>query len=243
MNHNMKSKTMSFEVSNISCWMMFCVVCYLPSLRVGDLFCHLCHLMRMEDAQSEHHVWISPWNTETSEMRESNIRQWWKARITLKRKKSEPSLMWPKMSVKLAAQDHIQEILCGIWLDAQVRSNLLSNPRLSAAKICCAAHVWSPSFCKRSAAATLRAATWHAREIPLENRSKITTITIYFHICKFEISKFVESLFWPRTWRLPDSVGNVGQASNIQGLLCSILKKDNGDFSFWCGPPEIRQYR
>ncbi len=39
--------------------------------------------------------------------------------------------MWPKMSVKLAAKDHIQEILCGIWLDAQVRSNLLSNPRLS----------------------------------------------------------------------------------------------------------------
>lgn len=122
---------MSFKVSNISCRMMFCVVCYLPSLRVGDFLCHLCHLMRMEDSQSEHHVWISPWNTETSEMRESNIRQWWTARIAWKRKNREPSLMWPKMSVKLAAQDHIQEILCGVWLDAQVRSNLLSNPRLS----------------------------------------------------------------------------------------------------------------
>ena len=180
---------------------MFFVVCYLTSLRVGDFLCHLCHLMRMEDSQSEHHVWISPWNTETSEMRESNIRQWWTARIAWKRKNCEPSLMWPKMSVKLAAQDHIQEILCGVWLDAQVRSNLLSNPRLSHLALyfyvlavawrlrTFAAHLDRKCVPMFEAQVSAREALlqlyelrpWHAREIPMESPSKITTVTTYFH--------------------------------------------------------------
>lgn len=232
---------MSFKVSNISCWMMFFVVWYLPSLRVGDLLCHLCHLMRMEDSQSEHHVWISPWNTETSEMRESNIRQWWTARIASKRKNSEPSLMWPKMSMKLAAQDHIQEILCGVWLDAQVRSNLLSNPRLSHLALyfyvlavawrlrTFAAHLDRKCVSMFEAQVSAREALLQLYELPpgtLEKNHYTVSVTTYFHIHLRRLNQqiHVKSFFGPKLGVFRILLEMLARLPTFISLSCSNLK-------------------